>query len=272
MTQKEMMIDPYKTTPITIIEKTRLTTDQILLRLGATLNFVPGQFIEISLPGFGEGPVAPCSDPNEKKFFEIVVRQVGSLTKKVSSLVVGDQLFFRGPYGNGWPIKKLKNKDLILMAGGMGLIPLRPLIFEAMEKRHYFGKIYLLIGSKNPDNFLFQDEYKNWVKKLYYLKTIVDQASTNYKGRTGVLPDLLGPLEIKSHKTAALICGPEVMCPFCVTKLVDKKIAISDIFLSLERRMRCGIGECQHCNVGKYLVCQDGPVFSWDQIKDEINK
>lgn len=267
-----MIPDPYKTNSAEIISKEQLTTDQFLFKINYPLKFIPGQFIEISLPGFGEGPVAPCSDPNTKDSFEIVVRAVGSLTKKISKLVPGDSLNFRGPYGNGWPINKLKKKDLILMAGGMGLIPIRSLVFKALSDKHYFGKIYLLTGARNPESLLFRDDYKEWSQSLHYFKTIVDQAPKNYIGRIGVVTNLLKSLNINPKNSYGLICGPEVMCPFCVEELINKGVDEDKVLLSLERRMKCGIGQCQHCSVGKYLVCQDGPVFSWYQVKSEINK
>jgi NAD(P)H-flavin reductase len=267
-----MKTDSFKTQPVKIIAKEQLTANQYWFKLEYPLKFIPGQFVEISLPGFGEGPVAPCSDPNNQKEFEIVVRAVGSLTKKITELVIGDSFYFRGPYGNGWPINSFRKKDLIIMAGGMGIIPMRSLIHQAISSPHRFGKISLLIGAKNPESFLFKNEFKQWSGKLHYFKTIVDQAPGDYKGRTGVVSDLVKSIPINPKKTIGLICGPEVMCPFCVDSLTKKEIPDKQILLSLERRMKCGFGICQHCNVGKYLVCQDGPIFSWDQIKDEIKK
>jgi NAD(P)H-flavin reductase len=267
-----MIKDPYKTLPITILEKRQLTADQCWLKLDFPLEFNPGQFVEISLPGFGEGPVAPCGDPSDQKSFEIVVRSVGSLTRKIAGLVVGDKINFRGPYGNGWPINKMRKKDLVIMAGGMGIIPMRSLVLMALNNPRQFGQINLLVGSRNPESLLFREDFKLWSEKLHYFKTIVDQAAEDYKGRIGVVTDLVKSLKLDPKKTFGLICGPEVMCPFCVQSLVDKGIPEKQLLLSLERRMKCGVGECQHCNVGKYLVCQDGPVFSWDQIKNEVGK
>lgn len=236
------------------------------------MTFIPGQFIEISLPGYGEGPVAPCSDPKDKKHIEIVVRDVGSLTHAVNQLVEGDKIFVRGPYGNGWPMRKLYHRDLVIMSGGMGIIPLRPLLFSALEKPHMFGKVYLLLGAKDQRSHLFRDDFTTWKKKFYYFKTIVDKADPEYKGLVGVVTDLLKPLNIKGNRASGLVCGPEVMCPFCVEAMEHKSIDKNNIFASLERRMKCGIGLCQHCSCGQYLVCKDGPVFSWNEIKEEMEK
>lgn len=266
------MKNPYKTQPATVLDKKTLFQGEVWLKLDCKINFTPGQFIEISLPGFGESPVAPCSDPADKNSIEIVVRDVGSLTEAVNNLVIGDQIHLRGPYGNGWPVAKLYKQDLVILAGGMGIIPIRPLLYQILKHPEKFGKIFLLLGARDPQSHIFRDDFAVWKKKFYLFKTIVDQAPKNYLGLKGVITDLLKPLKLNPKKTFALICGPEVMCPFCVEHLENKSIPPERIFVSLERRMKCGLGLCQHCNCGKYLVCQDGPVFPWSDIKEEINK
>ena len=266
------MLNPYRTIPVTILDKKTLFEGEVWLKLDYRLDFKPGQFIEISLPGFGESPVAPCSDPIDNKFVEIVVRDVGSLTRAINSLAVGDKIHLRGPYGNGWPLKKLLHHDLIILAGGTGIIPLRPLLFNIINNPKKYGKIYLLLGAKDPQSHIFRDNFAVWKKKFFHFKTIVDQAPNNYLGLKGVITDLLKPLKLNPKKTVALMCGPEVMCPFCVESLEQKSIPSDRIFISLERRMKCGLGLCQHCNCGKYLVCQDGPIFDWETIKDELRR
>ena len=266
------MLNPYKTSAYKILESRKLTPDQVWLKVETDLRFLAGQFIEISLPGYGEGPVAPCSDPNIKGSLEIVVRNVGSLTKAVNNLLEGDEIFIRGPYGNSWPLKDFYHKDIVIISGGLGIVPIRPLLFELMKNTFKYGNTTLLMGARNPDSFIFKEDFEVWHKYFNYFKTIVDQAPDNYKGRTGVITELLKPLKFNPKKTVAVMCGPEVMCPFCVETLGSKDIAFNNVYVSMERRMRCGIGLCQHCNCGELLVCKDGPIFTWDDVVGELKR
>lgn len=264
------MQNPYQTIPAEIIETKALTNNQTWFRLKLKLNYKPGQFIEISLPGFGEGPVAPCGDPRDK-YLEIVVRDVGSLSRAVRKKVVGEEIFIRGPYGIGWPMNKLVKKDILMIAGGMGIIPIRPLLFNLVKHPLRYGSTSLLVGARDPETQLFKEDFSFWHQNLDYFKTIVDKASNNYKGRTGLITELVETTKFNPKKTIVLICGPEPMCIPCIDILQKRQIPAENIYISLERRMKCGIGKCQHCSCGKYLVCQDGPVFSWLDIKEELN-
>lgn len=266
-----MKNNPFKTKKITISASQQITENQRWIRFSEPLHFLPGQFIEISLPGFGEGPVAPCSDPEDKKGFEIVVRNVGPLTNQINKLFPGDCLFFRGPYGSGWPIRKT-GKNLLIIAGGMGLIPLRPMIFKLIKNQGIFDNISLFIGSRNPESFIFKSEFPIYKKHFSHFKTIVDKAKNNYLGQIGLITDLLDLYPIDGKNTMAFICGPEPMYLSTIEKLLSKGFDDKNIWLSFERRMKCAVGLCQHCSLGRFLVCKDGPIFSWNQIKNELSK
>lgn len=254
-----------------IIGKVALAPDTVLFRLKGAIKFNPGQFVEVSLPRFGEGTFAVCSDPEEKKFFELCVRSCGNLSNQLIKLLPGDFINLRGPYGNGWPIGKLIGKNIILIAGGMGMVPIRPLVYELLQYRSDFKKIYLFGGFKTPHHVLFEEELKKWQNKID-LEICVEHTERNFWCKHSMITDPLKEIKIEKKKTVVLICGPEVMVPFCNEILIKKGMKEKDIYISFERRMECGIGVCQHCNIGKYLVCKDGPVFSYEKIKNEIGK
>jgi len=240
-----------------IISKEELTSDTFLFRMKGHLSFIPGQFVQVTLPHFGEATFAPCSDSEEKKLIK---------------LLPGDEMKVRGPYGNGWPIAKIINKNVLLIAGGLGIVPLRPIILQILKYQSEFKKIYLTLGFKSDLHILFEKEIIDWKEKLDYLKVYVEHGSRNFWGDIGMVTEPLGKLSLDKKNTVVLMCGPEVMCPYCNDVLLNKGIDEKNIFISYERRMECGIGVCQHCNIGKYLVCRDGPVFSLDKIKEELGK
>lgn len=243
-----------------------------LIRIEGQIDFIPGQFIQVALPHIGEATYAICSDPHEKSYFEICVRACGNTSDAINRLLIEDKVQLRGPYGNGWPIKELWYKDVILIAGGMGLVPLRPLILQMIRDRINFNKIYLFAGFKSAEHVLFENELKSWQKKLTKVNVLAEYATKDFWGQKGLITEPLETTKVNPKKTIALMCGPEMMCPFCNNVLLGKKMKDDQIYVSYERRMECGIGVCQHCSVGKYLVCKDGPVFRLDKIKDEVGK
>jgi NAD(P)H-flavin reductase len=238
------------------------------------MEFLPGQFVEIGLPGFGEAPFALCSSmqilrgstrqTKRRSDFQICVRKVGQLTEKLHDLRVGDSVTVRGPYGNGWPVTKIQN--LLLIAGGTGLIPLRPLILQAASYKP--GVISLFYGAKSYNELLFKNEYKIWQKNIDLYITL-DNPHPKWEGDVGLITNLIEKQSsVISHQSSVFLCGPPVMYKFVLEKLKKLKIPDENIYLSLERRMHCGIGVCQHCAIGSKYVCKDGPVFNWAEIKD----
>jgi len=255
-----------------ILKKEELAPETFLFRLKGKLKFEPGQFVQVSLPHFGEATFAPCSDPDEKDFFELVIRACGNTTNRLVELLPGDFMEVRGPYGHGWPTGKLIGKNVVLITGGIGIIPIRPLIFQLLKYKKEFKKITLLSGYKTPEFVTFKDDYAKWLKQFNYAKVAVEKSSSDWWGETGTPTDLIKNMKYSQKDTFVLICGPEIMFKFCIDILNKKDIPDNQIYISFERRMECGIGLCQHCNIGKYLVCKDGPVFRWDMIQPELER
>jgi sulfhydrogenase subunit gamma (sulfur reductase) len=227
----------------------------------------PGQFIVLSIAGFGEAPFAICSSPTPCDEFQICVQKKGLLTEKMFNLAVGDNVGFRGPYGNGFPLAKMAKRNIALISGGLGLVPLRPLIHALCNHPGGFGKIQLFGGSREEKLLLFKNEYKTW-QKYIELNLTLDAASSNWNGNIGIITTLFDKTALAKNPLV-IMCGPPVMFSPVIEKLKKKKVAENDIYVLLERRMHCGLGICQHCVLvnGQY-VCKDGPVFNYAEIKD----
>jgi len=242
--------------------------------LGYSLKIKPGQFMELSLPGFGEAPFAPCNVP-DSEYIELCVRSTGRLTEKLHTLKVGDRVGLRGPYGNGWPVMAnnklpMVKQNLLIVVGGLGLVPLRTLI---LGKEKFLGKetkVQIFYGARHPDDMLFRHEYNLWKKSNIEIELTVDKECANWKGCIGLVTELFDKREIVQN-SIAFLCGPPVMYRPVLEKLLAKKFEEDEIFLSLERRMHCGVGVCQHCAVGPYYTCKHGPIFSWTQLKNIPN-
>ncbi len=234
------------------------------------LVFIPGQFNMISLLGFGEGPFSITSSPLRKEIFEHTIRLVGSLTGQINRLNVGDIVGIRGPYGSGWPVGLAKNKDLLIIAGGVGLAPLRGLIDMAIEQRNGFGEVEIMYGSRKPENLIFTSDYDNWRSapniRLFLTVDEVPKGIEWPYGQ-GVVTNLLKFSKINPANALAFICGPEIMMRFIVRSLLIREFAEKNIFVSMERRMECGMAKCGRCMIGPKYVCTDGPVFSYPEVK-----
>jgi sulfhydrogenase subunit gamma (sulfur reductase) len=254
--------------PATIESVTALTPRERLFRLRPEhpLVFHPSQFVMLTLLGIGEAPISICSDPARGGTFELCVRRVGTVTTALHALGAGDPVWIRGPFGNGVPIASLRGLDLVLLAGGLGLAPLRPLVFWILAHRGDFGRVSLLYGTRTPEDVLFRGDLAEWAGAID-VRCSADRATAGYSGRVGPVTGLIPDLELAPLRTAAVVIGPPVMYRFALRELCARGMAERRIFLSLERRMRCGIGKCGHCQVNGALVCQDGPVFSYRDVK-----
>ena len=231
-----------------------------------SFKFNHGQFLMLGILGQGEAAFDICSSTTKLSTFDLAVRKVGTLTEKLHQLKVGDLVTIRGPFGNGLPRKIFKNKNLLLVGGGCGFVTMRSFILDYLAGKLNKGKLKVFYGCLNEENLLFKKEYSTWRKKVD-LDIILDHPTKKWKGPKGVITVLFNQAQ-GFKKTVALVVGPPVMYKFVIEKLKEKGMSDSDIYLSLERRMYCGIGVCQHCAIGPYYVCQDGPVFSWEQLKD----
>ncbi|MDI3531599.1 MAG: hypothetical protein PWP60_1449 [Candidatus Atribacteria bacterium] len=263
----------YEVKEATIVRTSKLTSQdklfEIALPEGEILDFEPGQFVEVSLRGVGEAPISICSSPTHRNSFELCVRAVGRLTRALHRLEAGDKIGIRGPFGVGFPITKLIGHDLLMVAGGIGIAPLRSLINYVMDNRRDFGKVQVLFGCKNPQNMLFKDEITTWQQRLdVNFSCTVDEADPEWMGNVGVITTLIPNVDIDPENTFAVIVGPPVMYRFVIAELLKKGIPEERIVLSLERHMKCGLGKCGHCQIHDIYCCQDGPVFFYSRIKN----
>jgi NAD(P)H-flavin reductase len=257
--------------PWRVEEVRRETEDTMTLALapvgGDGLAFAPGQFTMLYAFGSGEVPISISGDPAEPGRLIHTVRAVGAVTRTVCGLSEGDQLGVRGPFGSAWPVDEAAGGDLLIVAGGVGLAPLRPAIYRALARRGDFGRVIVLYGARSPDQLLFQDELEEWGRgDDLEVAVTVDTAGPEWRGRVGVVPALLDRAAPDPGRTTALLCGPEVMMRFTVAALAQAGLDERRIFLSMERNMRCAVGHCGHCQWGPSFVCRDGPVFSHEEI------
>jgi len=229
-------------------------------------SFCSGQFLQVSLLGIGEAPISICSPPTQSGSFEICVREAGNLTGALSRLRQGDPVWIRGPYGQGFPLADMGGQDLVFIAGGIGLAPLRSAIDCAVCLNEEFGNLTVLHGARSPEQLLFTDEYDTW-RRWGRVETIVDRAPPGWKGHTGLITSLFDEVDLKPAGTAVLICGPPVMFASILGRLKETGFDDSQIYVSLERHMRCGIGKCEHCVVESFYTCRQGPVLSIEQIR-----
>ena len=242
---------------------------EIKLQNGQELGHQPGQFVEVSLFGIGEAPISISSSPTRKGSFELAVRAVGNVTKAMHTLNRGAIVGIRGPFGQGFPLEEMKGKDLLIVAGGIGLVPLRSLIHYVLDHRSQFGRLLVLFGARTPAEQLFLDELAAWRdhKDMEYWET-VDRSDGQWKGNVGVITTLFPKITIDPQRTVAVIVGPPVMYRFVILETQVKGIPDDRVILSLERRMKCGVGKCGHCQMNHVYVCQEGPVFNYAKIKD----
>lgn len=241
---------------------------ELKIKNSGEFNFNPGQFVQLSLFGIGEAPLSISSSPSNRETIGLCVRRVGDVTTALHKLKTGSCLGIRGPLGNGFPVEKMKNRDILFIAGGLGLAPLRSLITYVLEKRDDFARITILYGAKNPGEILFADELEFWKqRKDIEVHMTVDKPDHSWSGKSGVITRLIPHLDLKPSDTYAVVVGPPVMYKYVLLELQMKKIPEDNIIMSLERRMKCGVGKCGHCQINGIYVCLDGPEFSYRTLK-----
>jgi len=230
------------------------------------LVFNPGQFAMFGLWGYGESPFGIASSPFETKFINIIVSRIGNVTGAIHRLKKGDKITYRGPYGNGFPIDFFQGKDLVLVAGGFGIAPIVSLIEYVIAKRKKFKKVYLLYGVETPGDILFKDNFNYWRKSIEVILT-VNKPTADWKGAVGLVSKLTKKIKINPGNCAAAMCGSQSMEE--ALENILRPLGISDrrIFVSVDRKMNCAIGKCQHCTTGDKYVCMEGPIFNYDQIQ-----
>ncbi|NQU76572.1 MAG: FAD/NAD(P)-binding protein [Planctomycetes bacterium] len=232
---------------------------------GGALGQKPGQFVELSVFGVGEAPISISSSPSRSNgSFELAVREVGNVTAALHHMEPGAKVGIRGPFGNGFPVGDMVGQDLLFVAGGIGLFPLRSLINEVLDNRDGFGRVIILCGSKRPAERMFTAELEQWRQRddVEFLET-VDKGGESWDGNVGVITTLMPKVSIEPARTYCIVVGPPVMYKFVILEAKKKGLPNDRIVVSLERRMKCGVGKCGHCQINGVYVCQDGPVFRY---------
>ncbi|WP_129125569.1 FAD/NAD(P)-binding protein [Geomonas oryzae] len=261
-----------------LLERTELTEDTALFRIApeeAALpqlsRFVPGQFVQISVPGAGEVPISPADLPGGDGTLELCVRRVGHVTELLHQQLPGAPLGIRGPFGNGFPLKEMAGHPVLLLAGGLGIAPLRSLLMHLLRHRDRFGEITLMYGARQPRVMLFREELAALAARgemrLYLTVDFAPETNGIQSCAVGLLPDLLKGFRFDAAATYAAVCGPPPLYRCLIADLEQAGVASGRIMLSLERRMRCGVGRCCHCGIGQKLCCVDGPVFRAGELK-----
>lgn len=262
--------DPFVPQIYRVNRVSRELADTVTLDLtplsGSRPPFAPGQFNMLYAFGVGEVAIG-MSGEREHDAFVHTVRDVGAVSGAIAKLAPGAVIGLRGPFGTGWPVKEAEGSDVVIVAGGLGLAPLRPAIYEILANRGRYGRVVVLFGGRNPTEMLYRHELEEWRRRLDIdIEVTVDHADADWRGNVGVVPALIPRATFDPHEAVALICGPEVMMRFTVNALRDVGLAPERIFLSMERNMKCAIGLCGHCQFGPTFVCKDGPVMRFDRV------
>ena len=234
-----------------------------------SLNHRPGQFVSVSVLGIGEAPISITSSPSRTNSkFELCIRRTGNVTNALHRMEAGQFLGIRGPFGRGFPLEKFQGKDLLFVPGGLGLAPLRSLINEVLDNRGKYGRVTIMYGARTPADLLFRDELAEWEERddLDLLVT-VDRPDEMWQDNVGVITTLFKHIRVYPRNTVAIVVGPPVMYRFVLIELLGKGISEGNIWFSFERRMKCGVGKCGHCQLQHIYTCQDGPSFSYSEIK-----
>jgi sulfhydrogenase subunit gamma (sulfur reductase) len=227
-------------------------------------SFLPGQFVMVEVPGYGEIPISISSSASRKGYLELCIRRAGVVTGALHRARRGARIGIRGPFGTHFPMETMKGQDVLLIAGGLGLAPLRASIFAVIENRTDFGKVHILYGAKSPNQLLFDYQYEEWRRiDDIDLRVIVEEQNERWIGAVGLITELLDDVSINPQRTFAIVCGPPVMFKFVCRRLSRLGMPMQRMFVSLERRMHCGMGKCCRCNIGSTFTCMEGPVFDY---------
>jgi NAD(P)H-flavin reductase len=266
--------DPMVPRPFRIDGARRETSDTLTVEIrpmdtgpASGCGFSPGQFNMLYVFGIGEIPISISGDPNQTGFFQHTTRAVGAVTKALCALKRGDALGVRGPFGAGWPVKESEGQDLVLVAGGIGLAPLRPVLCDVLAKRERYGRVVLLYGTRSPEDILFRRELEQWRGRFdLEVFVTVDRAMQDWRGHVGVVTRLVGRAPFDPLNATTMVCGPEIMMRFAAEELVKRGVPKELIFVSMERNMKCAVGFCGHCQFGPEFICKNGPVFRLDRV------
>jgi sulfhydrogenase subunit gamma (sulfur reductase) len=268
---RDIEANPYRPWPARITSIMDLTDKERLFELRLidedvreAFQFESGQFVELSIFGVGEAPISISSAPSKQGFIELCIRETGDVTGAMHRKKCGDIVGLRGPYGRGFPFTEMKGHDVLLVAGGLGIAPLKSLINHIHDDRHEFGKVTILYGARSPAEVLFRYQFDMWQHRDDFdLMLTVDQPDESWTGETGLVTRLFDKIDVDPANTYGAICGPPVMYKYVIDEMRKKDMDVDRIYVSFERRMKCGVGKCGHCGVGHQYTCVDGPVFNY---------
>ena len=262
----------FTPTPFKIVKKEKQTQDISLFRLQRSgdknkksgLCYDPGEFFQVSVPGVGEAPFSVCAC--SKDFIEFNIRALGDVTNHLLKLEPGDYLWLRGPYGKSYPMKEIKGNSLVIIGGGTGVAPLRAVLKYVEQHRGDYDRVHVFFGFKSPEEILFKKDMTAW-NRIFDLNLTVDKALKDYNGRVGLVTKVVEESGLNNKNKVAMVCGPPIMIKFTIQTLEKLGFNHDQIFVSFERRMKCGVGMCGHCMISGMYVCKDGPVFRYDKVK-----
>ncbi len=270
--------DPMVPIPYRIERYRKETHDTFTLELRPASDqalppFRAGQFNMLYVYGVGEVPISISGNPENGEVIVHTTRAVGTVTSAMQHLKAGHIIGMRGPFGSTWPIEEAKGQDVVIVAGGIGLAPLRPVIYYLLNHREKFGKVVILYGARTPEDILYRKEIESWRKRLdMEVLVTVDRATGNWRGNVGVVTRLIPRAPFDPYAAVAMVCGPEIMMYYTVLELMDQGIPKSSIYVSMERNMKCAVGFCGHCQYGPHFICKDGPVFPYERIENLFTK
>ena len=266
-----MLLRPFEVTSVR-----KETIDTMTLGLmasddGPPIEFLPGQFTMMYIFGVGEVPISICGDPEYPQTLTHTVRAVGAVTNAICALTPGDTIGIRGPYGTAWPVAEAIGRDVVIVAGGIGLAPVRPAIYWVLKRRAAYESFSLIYGARTPEDLLFGDEVQAWRARFdVNVQVTVDRGGSGWMGDVGVVTPLLSRAAFNPENTTAIVCGPEIMMRVVARDLIARGLASTDVFVSLERNMKCGIGSCGHCQFGPHFICKDGPVVAYAEVAERL--
>jgi NAD(P)H-flavin reductase len=263
---------PLVPTPCRVRRVSKETADVVTVELdppgdGAWSGCRPGQFAMLYVFGVGEAAISASDDPARSGVLVHTVHAVGPVSTAIAGLRRGDTIGVRGPYGSPWPVEEARGKDVVVVAGGIGLAPLRPVLREIAARRAEFGRVVLLYGARGPDDVLFRRELARWRDDRIDVEVTVDHATRTWPGHVGVVTTLLPGAAFDPDDTVAFVCGPEIMMRFTATALRQRGVPSDRVYVSLERNMKCAVALCGRCQLGPTFVCKDGPVFPWARVE-----
>jgi NAD(P)H-flavin reductase len=265
--------DPMVTSPYVIQRYTKETHDTFTLEILPSdgdegFGFKPGQFNMLYMYGVGEVPISISGDPDDQSKVVHTIRAYGAVTGRMMTLKKGDMIGVRGPFGKPWPIEDLGGRDILLVAGGIGIAPLRPILYHILANREKYGKVVLLYGERTPGDLIYRSQIERWRGRFDLdVDVTVDTARAGWRGHVGVVTTLIPRTQFDPPNTFAMLCGPEIMLRYTILELSKKDLRDDQIYISMERNMKCGIGFCGHCQLGPTFVCKDGPVFLFSEAR-----